>query len=920
MISGAELRGGEGDHRESFEWLQREKGVRAGLSAQAHAPELDHLLWRGYHGRVLPRLEALLDHGPAVERASAGWVLARWYSEQGDLEKARQAILAFHSQSAKDQLIAHPGPYLLAVELCLDCGDAASAELIFEQGIARFGETNDFRLARFLLAKAKGETVADLSAILSDIYFASELAEVVLGGGNGHLFDRLRGGPSMARREGAPDDPLVSIIVPVFNAARELSTAIKGLQAQSWENLEILLVNDGSSDDSLAIASAAAAHDERLRIIDLGKNQGAYPARNTGFAEARGKFVTVHDSDDWSHPQKIEQQVQPLIADRTLKATVSHWVRAGNNIEMTRWRMEEGWIYRNVSSLMIRAELREQLGYWDRVKVNADTEYYYRIRSAFGANSIKEVCPGVPLAFARTLPESLTNQSATHLRTQFAGVRRDYMESAHVWHETADNVQGLRLARHPAQRPFRVPNAITLGDPEGPEGDYDLLTASHLLDEQWYQLAYPDVLQSGMSAARHYLKTGAKEGRDPGPLFSTSAYREANQLGSAVNPLLHHHREQGIGNTSGLPNFEGALADLLPETKTVLVFAHTAGKTLFGAERSFLDVVARLVRGGFAPVVVAPSMPSEEYLGRLLEISAAVEILPQIWRSGLHPVNSQTVEAIRSLIVKYRPAEVHVNTVVLEAPLLAARAESVPSVMYVRELPAEDMPLCRALSMSPEALRLQLLEQADRFIMPSESVREWLGCPERCTVRPNAVDPSLFDLPYDPGHVLRIALISSNIEKKGVREFVAAARTIAWMGQPVRFLIFGPQTPDLLSLSPLPPNVEVMGYAPRPIDAIDQADVIVSLSKFAESFGRTVVEAMAAGRPVICYDRGAPPSLAVSGETGFVIPADSVSWIVDAVLALDASRLQLRKMSRAARRRAHSIQKLALASSLGRLP
>ena len=65
-------------------------------------------------------------------------------------------------------------------------------------------------------------------------------------------------------------------------------------------------------------------------------------------------------------------------------------------------------------------------------------------------------------------------------------------------------------------------------------------------------------------------------------------------------------------------------------------------------------------------------------------------------------------------------------------------------------------------------------------------------------------------------------------------------------------------------------------------------------------------------RPVICYDRGAPPSLVVSGQTGLVVPADSIEGVADAVLALDTARLQLDKMSLAARRRAREIQDKAL--------
>ena len=86
----------------------------------------------------------------------------------------------------------------------------------------------------------------------------------------------------------------------------------------------------------------------------------------------------------------------------------------------------------------------------------------------------------------------------------------------------------------------------------------------------------------------------------------------------------------------------------------------------------------------------------------------------------------------------------------------------------------------------------------------------------------------------------------------------------------------------------------------------------MSLSKFAESFGRTVMEAMAAGRPVICYDRGAPPTLVQSGHTGFVVPADDTQAAARAVLALHAARTQRARMSVRARVRARTLQDQAM--------
>lgn len=884
--------------------------------APVQALTLDHMLWRGYEASALPALRALLASGAARERAIAGWALARWELEQGDLPAARLAILAFHDTPEGQQTLRHPGPFLLGIQLCLACGDPSGAETLLQAGIERFGPLPDFELAGMLGARFHNLDDWELESYLGRVHGPHGLIPISLNQDrDGSRFDRLQAGSGLCLEQDPVDPPLVSIILPVFNGGGgggRLTTALRGLCGQSWKNIEILLVDDGSSDDSLKIAKAAAAKDPRIQVLAHDKNQGAYPARNTGFAAATGAFITVHDADDWSHPQKIEKQLMPLLDQPELQATVSHWVRCGNDLEMTRWRMEDRWVYRNVSSLMIRAELRETLGYWDRVRVNADTEYYYRVIAAFGPAAIKEVYPGVPLAFGRTEAGSLTNQSATHLRTQFKGVRRDYMEAAHDWQARALKAGHLYLPQFPKQRPFRVPAVVGVNDPEPPLSDFDILSASALFDPDWYRLSHPDVLMADLSPVRHYLSGGARENRDPGPLFSTGGYRRACDLDAETNPLLHY---ETIGKAAGavpLPCFAGALAAGAPKTPRTLIFAHTSGKTLFGAERSLLGVVARMARRGQGPVVVVPTLRNMAYLDRLQQLSVAVEVLPQMWRHATRPPDATTVTAIRGLIQKYQVTEIHVNTMVLDAPLMAARMAGVKSVVHVRELPEDDLALCRNLGAEAPQLREILLEQADQFVATSVPVARWLNCPERTVIRPNSVHPDLFEMAFAPKETLNVALISSNIAKKGLSDFLSVARIVATYKRPIRFRLIGPPTQDLHLMRPLPSNVEFRGYAETPQVALAQADIVMSLSKFAESFGRTVMEAMAAGRPVICYDRGAPPSLLDSGVQGFVVPADDVQSAANAVLALEAARFQLQQMSRAARIQGQRLQEQAM--------
>ena len=94
---------------------------------------------------------------------------------------------------------------------------------------------------------------------------------------------------------------LVSIIVPIYNAQNYLNRCLDSLLAQTLEDIEIILINDGSKDDSLAICRAYEEKDSRIIVIDQ-KNAGVSAARNAGLDRASGQYVGFVDPDDWAEP------------------------------------------------------------------------------------------------------------------------------------------------------------------------------------------------------------------------------------------------------------------------------------------------------------------------------------------------------------------------------------------------------------------------------------------------------------------------------------------------------------------------------------------------------------------------------------------------------------------------------------------
>ncbi len=115
--------------------------------------------------------------------------------------------------------------------------------------------------------------------------------------------------PSNTLRDNA--NILVSVIMPLFNHEKYVAQAITSILAQTHKNLELIIIDDGSTDDSGAIAQTYARQDNRVKY-QFQKNTGVAMARNRGCKMARGTVVAWQDADDFSHPQRLEQQLQSL--------------------------------------------------------------------------------------------------------------------------------------------------------------------------------------------------------------------------------------------------------------------------------------------------------------------------------------------------------------------------------------------------------------------------------------------------------------------------------------------------------------------------------------------------------------------------------------------------------------------------------
>ena len=108
--------------------------------------------------------------------------------------------------------------------------------------------------------------------------------------------------------------PLISVVVPIYNVEKYLPQCLDSLLNQTYENLEIICINDGSPDNSLQILHDYANKDNRIKIISQ-KNKGLSGARNTGMRNANGEFIYFIDSDDWLSSDYLQNMYDVMVKE-----------------------------------------------------------------------------------------------------------------------------------------------------------------------------------------------------------------------------------------------------------------------------------------------------------------------------------------------------------------------------------------------------------------------------------------------------------------------------------------------------------------------------------------------------------------------------------------------------------------------------
>lgn len=258
----------------------------------------------------------------------------------------------------------------------------------------------------------------------------------------------------------ADGEPLVSILVTAYNSGAFVLQALQTLLAQTHVNIQILVANDASTDDTWEQLCTLDGTDPRLHLFNLTLNVGTYAAKSLLLQFVQGEYVVCHDSDDLADPAFVSTSLAALKADARRVAVISNWFRVDEELRIFPGAVRRFWplLSINHSSLMLRTDVLRQLGGWDVPRVAADTELFERVRVIYGKRAVHHLKQ--PLTIGSLRSDSLMNDPQVGAIQADAFRRRvEYREAWVQWHEECKKrgIKPTMASPIDPQRPFSVP-------------------------------------------------------------------------------------------------------------------------------------------------------------------------------------------------------------------------------------------------------------------------------------------------------------------------------------------------------------------------------------------------------------------------------------------------------------------------------
>lgn len=233
----------------------------------------------------------------------------------------------------------------------------------------------------------------------------------------------------------------ITVVVPVYNLATYVADAVRSLLQQSHTNLELWLLDDASTDDTIVQAQRAIKGDNRCRIYRAARNSGPYVLKNWALQASQAPYVCFQDGDDIAHPDRLRLQLGAM-RRRGAKACTVRWDRfdeTGHSVTINGKRARLA-----ANSLMIeRAPVLEAVGYFDRTRMAADTEYLGRLDALLPKGQFIKLPEVAISGLFRSGSITTSEGSGMHWQQEGLSVtrtvgahRKRYLDAATAWHDS----------------------------------------------------------------------------------------------------------------------------------------------------------------------------------------------------------------------------------------------------------------------------------------------------------------------------------------------------------------------------------------------------------------------------------------------------------------------------------------------------
>jgi len=323
----------------------------------------------------------------------------------------------------------------------------------------------------------------------------------------------------VTRPESHGKRPLVTVFVPVHDRERFIGATLESVLAQTLDDLELLVVDDGSRDRSVEVVQSY--RDPRIRLVCNGENRGIPYTRNRGLALARGRYIALLDSDDLAHPRRLERQVAFLEGSPDV-AEVGSWVRmidaAGRPLRRTRRQPTapedvDAWLLFRCClsnrSVTGRTALLREYGYREEFPRCQDYDLHVRLARRHRLANLPEV-----LVYGRVHPGQFTRQTDDLGRAKKREIARRALGDLGVVDVSEEDLErhvGLSRLRQQSRSPDRAELEwaadwlARLCDANRRSGRYRQAALERAVGTIWRKLCWAGLVRLGPAVGRRFL-------------------------------------------------------------------------------------------------------------------------------------------------------------------------------------------------------------------------------------------------------------------------------------------------------------------------------------------------------------------------------------------------------------------------------